>query len=81
MTITAILHDHSIHADILKASPPISVATLTLFGYNLSNVALIITIVYTLCLFFVLIRDKFVGHYRRSSDRRQSNDQNDDIDD
>ena len=72
MSIADTIRDHSLHADLLKAAPPVSVGTLTLMGYNLSDFALIITIIYTLCMLFVLIRDKFVGYYRRKDDTTYS---------
>jgi hypothetical protein len=67
MSIADTIRDHSLHADLLKAAPPVSVGTLTLMGYNLSDFALVITIIYTSCLLFVLIRDKFVGYYHRTN--------------
>lgn len=68
MAVDTILHDHSLHAELLRATPPVGVGTLTLLGYNLSDFALIITIIYTSCLLFVLIRDKFVAYYKRKDD-------------
>lgn len=67
MPLSPFTNDHALHNELIKVAPPVGVGTLTLLGYNLSDIALIITIVYTLCVFFVLIRDKFIGHYLRKS--------------
>jgi len=63
MALINFTHEHLISSSVAKATPPVSVSTLTLLGYNLSNVLVILTIIYTSCLLFVLIRDKFIGHY------------------
>lgn len=57
------IHDYAPSLDILKASPPVGLTGLTLFGHAPADWLVILTILYTSALFFVLIRDKFIGHY------------------
>ena len=61
------MHEHLISSSVVKAAPPVGVSTLTLMGYNMSNLLVMLTIIYTSCLLFVLIRDKFVNHYSKDS--------------
>jgi disulfide bond formation protein DsbB len=46
--------------EVAKASPPVGVSTLMLFGISLSDWTLILTAAYTLLLIAVLVRDKVV---------------------
>ena len=57
------LHDHSALADSIKASPSVGATGMTLLGHAPSDWLVILTLLYTSALFFVLIRDKFIGHY------------------
>ena len=42
-----------------KASPPLTVGAMTLFGVPLSDVVLVLTALYTLLQIFFLLRDKW----------------------
>lgn len=65
--LTDFIHEHSTSVDMIKATPPVSVTTLTLMGHSVSDVLVVLTIIYTSCMLFVLIRDKFIGHYRNGN--------------
>lgn len=58
---------HTTHAvaEISKATPPIAVGGLTLFGVGLSDWVLILTLIYTILQIGFLIRDKVWRHYGR----------------
>ena len=50
---------HDFVAESAKAAPPAAVAGLTLLGVPVSDVLVVIMIVYTLCQLFFLLRDKW----------------------
>ena len=47
-----------IASDYAKAAPPITVSALTLFGFPISDIGIALTIVYTLLLIFLTMRDR-----------------------
>lgn len=51
--------------ETLKATPPITVGGLTLFGVGLSDWVLLLTAVYTILQIGFLVRDKVWRHYGR----------------
>lgn len=57
-------NDHLVAA---SAAPPASISGLTLLGVGLPDWVLVITALYTIVAFFVLIRDKF---YRPWKERK-----------
>lgn len=46
-------------AEMAKASPPVTVVGVTLGGISLSDVTYGLTAVYTLCMLYFLLRDKW----------------------
>ena len=55
--------------EVVKAAPPVAVSVMSVTGITISDVALFVTIIYTLLLMFVLIRDK-IWNYK---DKREMN--------
>lgn len=49
--------------ELFKAGPPIIVSGLTLYGCPISDVGIMITIIYTIFLTYVLIRDKIINYH------------------
>lgn len=47
-------------AEAVKASPPLTVAGLTVYGVGLQDWILILTALYTIIQIFILIRDKLL---------------------
>jgi hypothetical protein len=47
-------------AEAVKASPPLTVAGLTIYGVGLQDWILILTAIYTVIQIFILIRDKLL---------------------
>lgn len=45
--------------EVTKASPPVTVGALTLFGFPMSDWVLAVTALYTLLQMFFLLRDKW----------------------
>jgi hypothetical protein len=53
--------------EVLRASPPVTVGGLTLFGVGLPDMVMLATLVYTLLQLFFLLRDKW---WRQRKGRR-----------
>lgn len=58
--------------EVAKATPPVGVSALVIYGISLSDWTLMLTSVYTLFLFGFLIRDKI---YRPWLERRKQQEQ------
>jgi hypothetical protein len=52
-------------ASAAKVTPPVSVASLTLLGYPISDWVLLLTALYTALQIWVLVRDKFLFRLKR----------------
>lgn len=50
--------NHEVVSEVAKATPPITVASLSLYGISLQDWVLIATLIYTVIATFFLIRDK-----------------------
>lgn len=62
---------HDFVAESAKAAPPAAVMGLTLFGVPVSDVLVVVMIVYTLCQLFFLLRDKWWYPRRSRCDERR----------
>jgi hypothetical protein len=51
-------------AATIKTAPPLTVSALTFLGIALSDWTYILTVTYTLALFYVLVRDKYWAPWR-----------------
>lgn len=58
-------------AEASKAAPPVTVGGLTLAGVPLSDVLIIVTIVYTLLQVFFLLRDKWYNPRKAKKNGRK----------
>lgn len=65
-----------ISVEALKATPPVTVGAMTIFGYQLSDWVLIATLIYTLLQTYFLVRDKYwrIRHVHESNRSRASGD-------
>lgn len=52
----------------LKASPPATVSAVTLFGFPLPDIVLVLTAVYTVLQIFFLLREKLRARKEKSED-------------
>ena len=52
-------------AEIAKASPPAVITTAHILGYSLSDWLILTSLIYTLILLYVLVRDKIYVPYKR----------------
>lgn len=59
---------HELAAEAVKASPPLTVVGLTIYGVSLQDWVLLITLAYTLLQIFFLIRDKVFRPYKEKQD-------------
>jgi ABC-type phosphate/phosphonate transport system permease subunit len=57
---TSILHE------AVKAAPSIVVSGLVVMGQHLSDIAIVLTILYTSIMIFITLRDKIYKPYKRS---------------
>lgn len=56
---------HDLVVESAKAAPPAAVVGLSLFGVQLSDVLILLTIIYTGCQLYFLLRDKWWRQRKR----------------
>lgn len=52
---------HQVAIESIKAAPPVTATTMTILGYPLNEWLVLVTMAYTVCLFYTLWRDKLGG--------------------
>ena len=66
-SIHSLITEHILHSDAVKTFPPIVVSGMTLFGYQISDIGIIITIFYTLLMIFVTLRDRVFNNKKQTT--------------